>query len=222
MSLEKTGTQIEAVACEHHRNEQTDTREHSNRFKIVDIGRDVFRSTVLSIVPDFSKVHHLGSTAFVLHLPSSQYLSNPLMMWFGLGMTSHSRGNGVGTVSGLFRPIAWMTVAAGHSVRPPNEKPRPMGNQRAGQILEAACRVRKLTVFETSPGGQSEDHAGPNVNLKFAVPWKEQWMRCAAATRGAGARALHCDRLCLCIKPAAPSASENFSCLRQREVVQLF
>jgi hypothetical protein len=80
LGLKKAGPQIEAIACEHHRNEQPDAGEHTNRFKIVDIGRNVFRSTVLSIVPDFSKVHHLGSTAFVLHLPSSQYLSNPLMM----------------------------------------------------------------------------------------------------------------------------------------------
>jgi hypothetical protein len=71
LGLKKAGTQIEAIACEHHRNEQTDAGEHTNRFKIVDIGRNIIRSTMLSSVPDFSEVHHLGLTGFVLHLPIS-------------------------------------------------------------------------------------------------------------------------------------------------------
>jgi hypothetical protein len=70
LGLKKAGPQIEAIACEHHRNEQADAGEHTNRFKIVDIGRNIIRSTMHRA--SFSEVHHPGLTGFVLHLPISQ------------------------------------------------------------------------------------------------------------------------------------------------------
>jgi hypothetical protein len=65
--LEKTGTQIQAVAREQERNEQTETAEHNNRFKNVDIGRNIVCSTTLGTTPDCSEVHLI---AFVLHCSS--------------------------------------------------------------------------------------------------------------------------------------------------------
>jgi hypothetical protein len=59
-SLENAGTQIEVAACEYHRDEQMAPEGTPIILRLLNIGRNVIRSTALSIVPDFSNVYHLS------------------------------------------------------------------------------------------------------------------------------------------------------------------
>jgi hypothetical protein len=69
-SLEKAGTQIPAVACQHQRNERADAAKYRNRFHVVDVGGNLLRSTALGTVPDFSEIHHLSLTALFCICPA--------------------------------------------------------------------------------------------------------------------------------------------------------